>query len=250
MSDRVLFATNNDAQSGFNGLPFPTPEFSGAVGAGTEYPVAMSLEELIALTWRWKKAQSTFDITINTYEETDGEFTERPVSPVIEPSDHQSATRERDICFTGQSFGGTGDTVGPAYTTISGYQYSADVSFDLGISGPDGPVVRAGNVYYVGFTLSGTVRGASYAFGSEFADINSMGDGMQVGNLTLQGDGISTKTIPIHAAGSAAVDVVNLDVQMKCIEYWPYATKPTLAFPDGQPVYNTTTGAQIRDPLS
>lgn len=34
------------------------------------------------------------------------------------------------------------------------------------------------------------------------------------------------------------------DIVMECIEYWPYATK------SGDPVYDTATGARLRDPLS
>lgn len=33
-------------------------------------------------------------------------------------------------------------------------------------------------------------------------------------------------------------------------EYWPYATSPTAENPDGLPVYDTSTGAQLRDPFS
>jgi hypothetical protein len=33
-------------------------------------------------------------------------------------------------------------------------------------------------------------------------------------------------------------------------EFWPYATKPSVDHPDGLPVYDTATGARLRDPLS
>ena len=40
----------------------------------------------------------------------------------------------------------------------------------------------------------------------------------------------------------------NFDVTAS--EFWPYATQPTPLFPEGLSVYDTTTGAQLRDPFS
>jgi hypothetical protein len=218
MSDRVSFATTEDTitpanSSGFNG--FPIPYITGSQGAFNPYN--FSFDNCIKMWWRIKNWTLTTDASV-TKDGVTGSVVNGDLVP----------------------FGQPASEMGLIYAANNPFLNSSDGVWALAL---------IGNIHYDTGTLypsmstdmhcdaSGTGARLAVRFFSPDPTLGAA-TGSITGTILGQ-----TKTIYYWTSGAPDSFTFSTFV-LEPVDWWPY--KNTL----GNPVWNTSTGAQINDPLS
>ncbi len=230
MADRV--AIIGGKTSGWDHFPFPVPEVGGVGGLGTVYPFdagTISIAEWCLAYYRVKQWQIDVDITrsvsmtppyhsVGTFYANAGELVFTSGAPTSDPF-----TRESDLVVP------RGITATDGITTSNFAMFCSQDEYDRGTlaSLPEGRIARLVGEFSAMLVIECEVSG-----------------------------GPSTVVDPTHHA-AAILHFLGQDYQLYSndadwsgditispSEYWPYATKA------GLPVYDTSTGAQLRDPFS
>jgi len=218
MADRVLFATTQDTItpancSGFNCFPFPftiaAPDYN--------HPIAVSLDDCVKWFWRVKNWAITTDAAIVDTDGNPWSFS----SGVMVPGASNPTTESGHL-----------DPLLSLGFSRSGTNY--DFTFGIG-----------GIVQDSGFLYPGIFNGIPGTVGSDAAkgilEFSPVLGGLGLPTITGTMDGYS---IPIYydATSFPPTSFTFTSFDLSPAEYWPYANS------GGLPIWDTITGAQLRDP--
>jgi hypothetical protein len=225
-------------------------------GEYTNYPLIVDLPT--ACQWFYLARAWRFNLTANYGKYVNGVHTENgsgDISVLLEPSVYDSAfnqfqpTTESDLLYDrriGYFFNFTPGDDPSSGLGVSNYSNSfvSDVQLELALAIYFGIPKFAGGDFYFRLSLGfGTGSGASPSNTSTTSDL---GDFFGYFEVTTTGDSI---LVPISMANDPTGLGTEYLLQGGLADLapevlWPYATK------GGLPVYDTATGAQLRDPLS
>jgi hypothetical protein len=263
-------------------FPFPIQdigtETSGLyndVGDGRFYPAVVALAEACQWCYLIKKWRFdlTFDYSVGYAVAFDYQHKWTPHGENDVPEDNILPTRESDLVLPRWGSGEPGNTllelgfdnslsIGTDVndfdlTNISHSVSNDDHSGELLIQLAFGHDVfgsrfaswKDGLVPKVYIILNTTENAATTGYlETEFFSTTTFPN--SVGAMTAGTISAPIKTTPTSVVVPHYRELSNVQVSITPVEYWPYATKPSDDHPDGEDVYDTATGAQLRDPLS
>jgi hypothetical protein len=261
VSDRV--AIIGGKTPGRDHFPHPATAPSTTIAAGYPYlQPRVSLAQMCKLFYRVKRWSITWTasgVVHGTISMQVQDYVWRNSTGVdpANPSQAVLATRESDLIvgntarrinlwFENRPTGYAPFSTPPIASDVSGHvsgygsggwphgltQHSLEVSYanPRYVGGPA--------PFAFGLNAGGLLSGPSYSI-QYSVDTTGMASPVSVGGVTVDGIAVAT----LYRAGSKT-DLGSMQVAIAIAEYWPYATKA------GLPVYDTATGAQLRDPLS
>ncbi len=207
------------------------------VGMGTIFPLAFSIEEVCLMFYRVKRFSIAVDL-----EYTDPDDPDNPDYPIIIANTFfadaggilgsvSGYTSESDLVFPRYTIAGDNTTTSNFQICSTPYEYSNGV-VEGNTSTPAirQRVVEHAGLLYPSFVIESDVSDGPGTANPDFTDSGAF--------LKLPFISPSDLAIPSGRPGYSG------HITVDAVEYWPYATKAGLA------VYNTSTGAQLRDPLS
>ncbi len=217
----------------------------GGIDVNGGYPVAIPFDTY--LKWYWKIKRWQFTGTFDVYDPSSHMFeftgTIIPVDLPLQINPGIDAVDERHIIAdsTEGTLGNLGNrhVGGVSYTISTGGTGSFNSSSFLGICIHPLTFHTDPNFYpEIDINLGEQVLGVSYFWGTTNPDGLS-----SLGTITIDGFNISIykHTIP---PGGAGFDYRNFNLTLTPIEFWEYSTS------SGEPVYDSTTGAQLNNPFS
>lgn len=227
MSDRVRFGSWNDLitpsqSSGFNGFTYPSV-FSQSTGAGTGYPVGVSLDKAIKWLWRVKEWTVAWSGSV-TYSPDTGTFTTTQLtrSPV-------TATTELALAVQGGLTQSHSDAIAHQSATL----LFSDAAINDDLAGLWFPFFN---------DISGFIDADDPS--EALLRFSFLTDGSHVDSAVGSFDG-EPITIYYFTSGTPGPDAYTVGtVTITPASFWPYAAL------DASPIYNTTTGAQLQSPLN
>jgi hypothetical protein len=222
MADRVFFATTEDTgtpanNSGFNGFPYPfnrtisVPEF--------RYPVVRTLSDCVKLWWRIRNWGVVTDASATVGGTTTG------VPNGAMTADPSSATRENDLQFT---------------SAVHNFDNTVGASEFIRLAVANSIVQAGGGNLYPNLSVAATaspdgVNGIALRLFSPDPTL-----GAATGSIVGTVLGVPT---PVYYWILGAPDSwVFTSFSLEPVLWWPYANSV------GLPVWDTATGAQLRDP--
>jgi hypothetical protein len=276
MGDRVAFI--GGSISGRDHFPFPIKDASVASGFEKFYPISVGISNISKWFWRVKQWRIDGSITFSgvglhatqnvtwsfssllvssraDYREVflvglgdpgnDDDYTSVIDTSLVSPSQLQTFTVGGSDFFT--------FTLDSGLFEIIAWQYDDD----------DNPLPKAlwdgGNfkpTLFVRLNFSGSyyhiTPGTDAGNAVVHWNTDNAGSGTAGSDQTLPVDGVSAplKTKYDALNSNFRIDFVSHNLHVTPADFFPYATKPSDDFPAGEDVYDTATGAQLRDPLS
>lgn len=211
---------------------FKAPPTPATVGAGTEYPVGMSLDQLMEMYWRWKKLKFDFALTANPLNLTNTTIT---INNMQRTHFNGTAITTPAVMVRGMHWAND-HTDNPPGTTPSPDEY---YNFNVNIFGGD-PVVyytSADKKYwpYFKLTLIMTHKPAFYESSARMSTFIGGSYTQQVSNLTLK---LSSGNLTVSMY-SPPDDTASFTAELSCTEFWQHQNL------DGTPKWHATTGAKL-----
>lgn len=285
MGDYVPFATaDSPAKSGFNGFPFPLEEWTGTVQEPWSRPetifqylsyVAVDMQTAIRWVWRVRKWKLAVSVSVSGFAEqgdppsrpyTAGPLTAETILESRYKNFPKTVNRERDIPLSSwQSVWTTSGKIqnGPVSITQGGEFYwlnHPDASAVALFFGAKAKIDYSTQKVYIPFACAINAVSSPLGGGTTIV-FGEFGDDLYHTRkqFTAYIDGIPTTWEYLDRAVST---VTAISVKIDPIEYWPYAAPEKILYPQkgynvgdphpnaGQPIYDTRTGAQIRDPVT
>jgi hypothetical protein len=238
-------AQDSTPWDGTTAFPFPV-----GVGTGTNYPGKVSL----AVTAKWLLRVKKWRVTIPAFHDGNDDadysgftFDTLPFYNSFSGGATEITTESELVLSNFANIGGVED-----WTMDQGQQWGGDASIGIndGLNGA-GLFFESGQFYLdISFRIRGFVGDPTEDAPGDLedhghliiiSDRSSTGfpaDWSSCGSLVI--DSTLTVTLFKHHAGTTLSGNITLDP----LEYWPYSAR------DSSPIYNTSTGAQLQDPLA
>lgn len=253
MSDRV--AIIGGATSGRNHFPSPILPATTTLGGNINYPFFTDLEHF--MLWFYRVKTWRFSITINStdgltpeshtisFDYRDSNYTDfdDATTAFLASREHEWAVLQK--AGTGLSWSDESGTYvpddesdNPNSVLVSAYDSDFDAA-SFAVDFAYGSPVWQGGQFLCEFGFEGDYNGqliSSHAAPDDSSDIGFFTLGATpLSNIT--GIRVSAST-PLGAS-----HITSLTASLTPVEFWPYALR------NGDPVWDTATGAQINDPL-
>jgi len=220
MSDRVRFLANNGSggmnYSGANGFPFATTYSAPSSGN----PVAVTYKDCIKWWWRVKNWKITTDAEIEDTDHNTFTFTNGNCTPAGGNATHELAL----IASVSHDF----------QTGLTGTYGNS-----FGLMGSSPRLQFNASNYYPNISISGFVQSPDSSKG--WMEWTSLNPGGGAPHIVGQVDGYSVNLY--YTFPSAVSSFTFSSLVLEPVEYWAYADA------QGNPIYNTGTGVQLRSPL-
>lgn len=254
MGDRVAIIGGHTP--GRDHFPWPVENMPSSGAYPSQYfPLSLSLTDAMRWVWRVKEWNLTgtlhFDVTFGGETRTYNVVQNLILRPyLVDPPFDISRESQLVLLYGVAAFSG--------YQQITGGFEDGSVEFfenGIGLLDSSYPSMRydGGGLYpEVDFVsrIDGNTNlvdpdsSFSIKFTLRNPDEDAIGDSLVLANgIELDGNVLDLH-YQIGDVGTAVVSNVSGSQTLAAAEYWPYATK------SGAPVYDTATGAQLRDPLS
>lgn len=269
MSDRVFFGARNDTgtpadSSGFNGFPFPLPEWDG--GSVTTVPqayIAVPFATAIKWFWRVKKWRIQVSVSLSgSHDSGSPSWSGTLTSDVIKGTRYVSfptrVTSELDLLKQNMATSNVLESAssnGPVTVSADGEMdwlggpSGASVGTNLAMSSDQSLFRDGSNIRYPITCGDAVVFSGGDTVGDAFGFFSSGSTFYPATNFTAYVDGLPM-TFQFYSNPASGTDLATIvsaiSVTIDPYEYWPYASAA------GAAIYSTTTGALLsgRTPLS
>ncbi len=231
MADRVMYATNEDAPSGFSGFPFQVKQFADVIYNPVFYSIGLPLESADSMDSscaRWygrvKGLAVTTDLKV-TVSGTDYPF---PASTWARADFPSTASRELDY------FRNAGVVRGWQFAEIDPFWTSAGIN----LFGDSRILTSDWSTFYPFIAIAG--QGASTIAQFSSSDPFDPDDPQSITG-TIDG-----KPIPIYytVQDDPDISISFSNFTATFVSYWPYAAT------NGTPIYDEATGLELQNPLN